>query len=85
LLLALAYYKPRAQLPKQEGEQKKASKEVVLAKAEQGWLKILKSKIKVILSKLNVQQIFFIWCKIHKSKIANIVYYYFYIFIFVCF
>jgi len=49
------------------------------------WLKILKSKKKVIVSRLNLQQIFFIYCKIQQSNITNIVYYYFYIFIFVCF
>jgi hypothetical protein len=48
-------------------------------------VKIFKSKIKVIVSRLNLQQIFFIYCKIQQSNIANIVYYYFYIFIFFCF
>ena len=49
------------------------------------WLKILKSKKKAIVSRLNLQQIFFIYCKIQQSNITNIVYYYFiflYLFVF---
>jgi hypothetical protein len=46
-----------------------------------GELQIFKSKIRVIVSRLNLQQIFFIYCQIQQSNIANIVYYYFYIFI----
>ena len=48
-------------------------------------VKNIKIKIKVIVSRLNLQQLFFINCKIQQSNITNIVYYYFYIFIFVFF
>ena len=58
------------------------------SKCCRGGVTNIKIKIKVIVSRLNLQQIFFIYCKIQQSNIANIaniVYYYFYIFIFVCF